>query len=118
MKYCEKCGKELLEDAVVCVSCGCPVAGGAAKPVNNVQTAPVETKQKEKSGGAVVFGVIGIIGAFLFAIIGHIASIIGIVLGIKDYKKSGKMTGLVLSIVAEVCCIFSSIIGAVMMSGF
>ena len=116
MKFCEKCGRELAEDAVVCVGCGCPVAGGVTKPA--VQTAPVENKQKEKSGGAVVFGIIGIVGAFLFALIGHIASIIGIVLGIKDYRKTGKMTGLVLSIVAEVCCIFSSIIGAVMMSGF
>ena len=116
MKYCEKCGKELLDDAVVCVGCGCSVGGGTGKPANDVKSAPVESKKK--GSGAIVFGCIGIIGAFLFALIGHIASIIGIVLGIKEYRKSGKMTGLVLSIVAEVCCILSSIIGAVMMSGF
>lgn len=115
MKFCEKCGKELADGAVVCVSCGCPVAGNGA--AQNKQTAPAE-QQKKAGSGSIVFGVIGILGAFLFALIGHIASIIGIVLGIKDYKKTGKMTGLVLSIVAEVVCIFSSIIGAVMMSGF
>ncbi len=25
MKYCSHCGKELLDDAVVCVGCGCPI---------------------------------------------------------------------------------------------
>lgn len=25
MKYCVHCGKELLDDAVVCPNCGCPV---------------------------------------------------------------------------------------------
>lgn len=117
MKYCEKCGKELLDGAVVCVGCGCPVESAAAT-VQSKQTASVEQPQKKAGSGSIVFGVIGILGAFLFALIGHIASIIGIVLGIKDYKKTGKMTGLVLSIVAEVCCIFSSIIGAVVMAGF
>lgn len=117
MKYCAKCGKELMEDAVICVGCGCPVESAAA-PVQSKQTAPAEQTQKKAGSGSIVFGIIGILGAFLFALIGHIASIIGIVLGIKDYKKTGKMTGLVLSIVAEVCCIFSSIIGAVVMAGF
>ncbi len=25
MKFCSKCGKELVDEAVVCVGCGCPV---------------------------------------------------------------------------------------------
>ena len=25
MKYCVKCGKELLDEAVICTACGCPV---------------------------------------------------------------------------------------------
>lgn len=25
MKYCEKCGKEIMDEAVVCVHCGCAV---------------------------------------------------------------------------------------------
>jgi len=25
MKYCQKCGKELFDEAVICVGCGCPV---------------------------------------------------------------------------------------------
>ena len=26
MKYCSKCGKELVDEAVVCIGCGCSVA--------------------------------------------------------------------------------------------
>ena len=25
MKYCSKCGKELLDEAVICPNCGCPI---------------------------------------------------------------------------------------------
>ena len=31
MKYCQKCGKELMDEAVVCPGCGCPQ--GAQKQV-------------------------------------------------------------------------------------
>lgn len=27
MKYCTKCGKELLDEAVMCPGCGCPIEG-------------------------------------------------------------------------------------------
>ena len=27
MKYCAKCGAELMDEAVICVKCGCPVGG-------------------------------------------------------------------------------------------
>ena len=27
MKYCTYCGKELMDEAVVCINCGCPVNG-------------------------------------------------------------------------------------------
>lgn len=36
-------------------------------------------------------------------------------MGIKEYKATGKMTGLVLSIIGEVCAIISSLLGMVMM---
>ena len=36
MKFCSKCGKEILDEAVVCPNCGCAVSGGAAPAyVNN-----------------------------------------------------------------------------------
>ena len=30
MKYCTKCGKQIVDDAVVCVHCGCSVASKTA----------------------------------------------------------------------------------------
>ena len=31
MKFCEKCGKEIMDEAVICPGCGCAVEG-ASKP--------------------------------------------------------------------------------------
>ena len=71
---------------------------------------------EEKAKVSLILGIIGIVFAWLFALVGHITSIIGIVIGIKEYKETEKMTGLILSIIGEVCSIFSSIIGAVAFS--
>ena len=106
MKFCTHCGSEMYDNAVVCVKCGCAVDG---KSVSGQQ-------QGNKSYISIIFGIIGIVFAWIFALIGHIASIVGIVFGIKEYKETEKMAGLVLSIVGEVCSIFSSIIGAVVLS--
>lgn len=32
MKFCQKCGKEIMDDAVICPSCGC--SAGAQKPAD------------------------------------------------------------------------------------
>lgn len=37
MKYCSSCGAQIHENAVVCVSCGCAVSGGAA-PARKLKT--------------------------------------------------------------------------------
>ncbi len=100
-KFCSQCGKEVDENAVICVSCGCSLA-----PVT-----PVNTK---KSNAPLILGIVGIVFAFLFALVGHITSIIGIVLGVKEYKKNGNKTGLIVSIVGEALCLISSISGAIM----
>lgn len=111
MKYCAKCGKELLDEAVMCPGCGCAV--GSKNQVAEEKTTPTQKSPK----AATVLGIIGIISAWLFALVGHITSVIGIIMGIKEYKQTGKITGLTLSIIGEVCAIFSSIIGAVAFSG-
>ena len=111
MKYCSKCGKEIMDDAVVCVHCGCMVTDA-----NSAQTTSVSNTTEKKFQVSIIFGIVGIVFAWLFALIGHISSIIGIIIGIKEYKATEKMTGLSLSIIGEVCSIISSIIGAVAMS--
>lgn len=107
--YCSVCGKEIMDEAVICPGCGCMV--------NVKTTTPSKNQLEKKTSVSLILGIIGIVFAWLFALVGHIVSIIGIVFGIKEYKESEKMTGLVLSIIGEVCSIFSSIIGAVALSG-
>ena len=106
--FCSKCGKEIANEAIICTGCGCAVERGYV-----ALTSSTPVKSQKKTSAALVLGIIGIIFAWLFALVGHITSIIGIILGIKEYKETEKMTGLVLSIIGEVCSIFSSIIGAV-----
>ena len=107
MKFCEKCGKEIMDDAVICPGCGCMVNGNATTSQN---------KPQKKTSVSLILGIIGIVFAWLFALVGHIVSILGIVFGIKEYKESEQFSGLILSIIGEVCSIFSSIIGAITFS--
>ena len=43
MKYCSQCGNQVLDEAVICVKCGCPIQGAptaqaAARPVAQLST--------------------------------------------------------------------------------
>lgn len=106
--FCSVCGKEISENAVICTGCGCAVEGK-----NSSALRPAEKKTQL----SLILGIVGIVCAWLFALAGHIVSVIGIIYGIKEYKQSEKISGLAVSIVGEVCSIFSSIIGAVALAG-
>ena len=67
MKYCSQCGKELVDEAVVCPNCGCAVQ------------APVSQQEDKPST------VLNIL-AFLFPVIGLIL-FAGIVI---SYRRQGK----------------------------
>ena len=108
MKFCTHCGSEINDNAVLCIKCGCSVE---CKNANN----PI-LHSESKVSASLILGIVGIVFAWLFALVGHIASIVGIILGIKEYRETQKMTGLVLSIIGEACSVFSSIIGAVALS--
>ena len=110
--FCSKCGKEIADEAAICTGCGCAVNN---PNINKIVSSPAKTGKN--TSAALILGIVGIVFAWLFAFGGHITTIIGIILGIKEYKETEKMTGLVLSIIGEVCSIFSSIIGAVAFSG-
>ncbi len=70
-----------------------------------------DTKKGSSSSKSVAFGVLGILGAWIFALLGHVLSIIGIVKGVQEYKEEGKSAGLVISIIGEICAVISSLIG-------
>ena len=112
--FCQHCGKEVSDQAVICVHCGCMVKpfNPAPPPPQYYQPAP------QKSYASLVLGIIGIVFAWLFALVGHITSIIGIVLGVKEYKATGGVSGLVLSIIGEVCSIISSVLGVIIVNSY
>ena len=109
--YCSKCGKEVLDEAVICPNCGCMIKKGSIKTARNSSSGEIGTHT------SAILGVIGIIFDWIFALIGHVVSITGIIYGVKEYKETEKTTGLILSIIGEIFSIISSAIGAVALSG-
>ncbi|MBR5569765.1 MAG: zinc ribbon domain-containing protein [Oscillospiraceae bacterium] len=112
MKFCTHCGKQIHDQAVFCIYCGCPVA--SAIPPHH-KTDPKSIKQAADT--SMILGIIGIIAAWIFALAGHITSIIGIVYGLKEQRETGHSNGLICSIIGEVCSVFSSLLGIVLYSG-
>lgn len=140
-KFCTNCGKEVSENTAFCVHCGAPLpaeqpqpAAQPAQPTYQQPTyqqptyqqpayqQPVQPAQQaapatdKKPIVSIILGIIGIVSAWLFALVGHLTSITGIVFGAIELKKTGKATGLILSIIGEVCAITSSIIGVLMVA--
>jgi len=51
MKYCSKCGKEITEDAAICLHCGCAVEG---KPYIRRSTSQIPTKNTPLTAGVII----------------------------------------------------------------
>ena len=63
MKYCEKCGNQLLDEAIMCPKCGCAVAGKQSTKEQN------EKAKNQAKGAIMVIAGIGIIIATIIAVI-------------------------------------------------
>lgn len=63
MKYCEKCGNQLLDEAIMCPKCGCAVAGKQPTKEQNEKS-----KNQAKRAIMIIAG-IGIIIATIIAVI-------------------------------------------------
>ena len=61
MKYCEKCGNQLLDEAVMCPKCGCAVAGKQPTKEQN-------EKAKNQAKGA-IFIIAGIAIIVIFVLL-------------------------------------------------
>lgn len=76
--YCNKCGKEINDEAVVCIHCGCAVNNGSAR--NN----PLAPAEEDKVSAIIVICTI-------------LIPLIGIILGIVNLcKKKTKSGGIYL----------------------
>lgn len=86
MKFCTHCGKEVLDDAVICPNCGCSVQydetpQGAAAPQFTApqpqHTAPADTYS--------TMSILGLVLSFFTALVGLIVSI----LAFNEAKRTG-----------------------------
>lgn len=62
MKYCTKCGKELIDEAVVCTNCGCATGDGAAN------TKIAHEADAPNTGWAILSFFIPLVGLILYLI--------------------------------------------------
>ena len=71
--FCQKCGKEILDEAVICVHCGCATGNQTPNNANTVTTStPTISESSGLANSAILF-------AFLIPIVGLICGIIGTV---------------------------------------
>ncbi len=94
MKYCTHCGKELLDDAVVCVGCGCAVDEINTQPAGNQVidgTVLLNTlSQRLNINGIIwlVIGILQILGGLLINWFLLIVGVLNIISAIQDMQYS------------------------------
>ena len=95
MKYCTKCGNELMEDAVICPHCGC-----AQEQIN----AP------RQSDGSNWMAIVGFVGAFFVPLVGWIFGALGLKKSKELLYEKGKKLSIAAIIIASVMFVFNIII--------
>lgn len=99
MKFCQKCGKELMDEAVMCPACGCAVGDGQPKnQTSEVSEPKSKWDSKKKTNMAIGF-------AFLFPIVGLILGIIGLIKSEQKEVKKRYIGAIILSVVVWIVCI-------------
>ena len=91
MKYCMHCGKELLDEAVICVGCGCSVEG---QSVNNKSvdgpTLLNTLSQRLNTNGIIwlVIGILQILGGIFIDWFLLIVGVLNIISSVQDMQYS------------------------------
>ncbi len=67
MKFCSKCGTQLVDDAIVCTGCGCAVATVPAAPVATAEIM-AEAPSKNVSGITTAAKVLMVLGTIMTGI--------------------------------------------------
>ena len=89
--FCQKCGKEINDEAVVCVGCGCPVQNAKNTPVENSPSNPPR-ESNSTANCALIF-------AFLLPIVGLIVGIVGACKYKTPSLKQRCITAIVISVI-------------------
>lgn len=94
MKFCSKCGKELLDEAEICVGCGCAVGGQNTQTFNNQSVGGTELlntlSQRLNTNGIIwlVIGILQILGGIFINWFLLIVGVLNIVSAIQDMRYS------------------------------
>ena len=105
--YCQNCGNKIIENNKFCTNCG-------TRLINN-QTNEINNNIKKDSGlkiASIILGVIGIstVLTFIFAPLGVIISIVGLILAICSSKKEKNSVGIILNIITLILSLIMSIL--------
>lgn len=93
MKFCQKCGKELFDEAVICTGCGCSCAPQQSNAYNsNVVSNQVPDQESSSTANC------ALLFAFLMPIIGVILGIVGV----RKYKNPTYKTRCIVAIIVSV----------------
>ncbi|MBQ2933385.1 MAG: zinc-ribbon domain-containing protein [Clostridia bacterium] len=127
MKFCTHCGKELLDEAVICPGCGCAVSGkSAAAPKSNESL--LDTLAQRLNTNAIIWLVIGvlqIIGGIFWNWFLLVVGVLNIISSMNDMKysktlhqnhsgiveKFEPLTGPIITLIYNL--VFGGVIGAV-----
>ena len=88
MRYCTHCGKEVADEAVICLNCGCRIGGVYATDTQRPQPILIEDTE-EDSGTATVAMICGIASFFIGWLVLGIVAIVLACLSKND--TGGKM---------------------------
>ena len=95
MKYCTHCGKELFDEAVLCVGCGCPVAGVSAQMTQG-KSIDRSVFLTSLSSRVLIYGIIWLAVGILQILIGAalqswfvaVVGVMNIIAGIQNMRYS------------------------------
>jgi hypothetical protein len=101
-KYCTHCGKETIEGAVVCLSCGHLIDN----KTNTLMHEPIRREGKTVATLSVVFGILGLYPfVFIGSIVGFILALTGLSDKNSEYRGRCKI-GLIISIITFLFWVF------------
>ncbi len=111
MKYCTRCGTQLVDEAIVCIGCGCAVAAVAPQ---KIEVATAEA-QKTESGATVAAKVFMVLGTIVMGLFGYLIPLAWCIPMTVSYFKKVK-NNLPISNGFKVCSLlFVSMIGGILM---
>lgn len=109
--FCLQCGKEFENGAEYCPNCGAQIAQAQA---------PVQNNSGSQGIRAIVFGGLGIILAWVIALLGYVCGGVGLGLGVVALRKNDKVkgiVGIVLSSITLLCALINSVLGVLITLG-